>query len=70
MSARADACSACGTQLQPLEPSSSWYELALTHAREYGIHKPAPILLALIAHTAVVHDDLTELPALQPWKGK
>lgn len=57
-------CSACETWLQPLDPTSSWRVMAVDLCSLQGIHNPKPLMLALVAHTAIVHDDLEELPHL------
>lgn len=57
-------CGACGVILQRLEVSSSYWRMARELCVQQGAQAPTPIHLALVAHTAIVHDDLTELPPL------
>lgn len=57
-------CGACGVHLQRLDPGTSYARMAGELCLQQGATAPTPIHLALVAHTAVVHDDLTELPEL------
>lgn len=66
----ADCCGACGTQLQPIVPTSEYAQLAVQLCLDNGITQPGPLLLAHVAHVAVVHSELTEMPPLVPFDPK
>ena len=59
-----DHCGACGCQLQPLEPTSSWAKLAAQEAAVAGLRDPDPLLLAQVVHVGIVHCELEALPPL------
>jgi len=50
--------------IQRLEPSSSWRAMALQEAAKARRRSPDELLLAQVVHTAIVHDELEDLPPL------
>lgn len=55
-------CPVCPVRLQVLERTSAWPDFAGRHAEALGVDIPGPMIYgplgSLIAHHAMVHDDL------------